>query len=147
MPDKDFIVKNGIVVNTAFQANSTQFQISSSSSNVTVNTSTIVVGNSVTSVSINSTSFSGVSNNSLNLGGQLPAFYTNASNITTGSLAPARLTGNYNITANNASFLGGVDASDYQRISAIATTVASLTSGNTTLLNNQPASFIQMHLI
>jgi hypothetical protein len=54
MADKDFRVKNGIVVNTAFTANSTQFALGS---NVVVNTSTISVGNSTVNATINATGY------------------------------------------------------------------------------------------
>lgn len=56
-------------------------------------------------------------NNSNYFGGQLPAFYANASNITTGTLAAARLSGSYAIditgTANNSTNLNGQAASYY----------------------------------
>lgn len=72
--------------------------------NATINSTSFKVGNSIVNVSINSTSFSGTSNNSINFSGQPASFYTNASNITTGTLATARLGSG---TANSTTFLGG----------------------------------------
>jgi hypothetical protein len=92
MSNNSFVVKNGLVVNgsftanstvvnaaainavsysvgTTFTANSTTFQIGTSSNNVSANTTTISVGNSTVNTSVNATSFSGIANNSLNLGG------------------------------------------------------------------------------
>lgn len=43
------------------------------------------IGNSSVKTTINATSFSGVSNNSLNFNGQPDTFYTNATNITSGN--------------------------------------------------------------
>lgn len=50
-------------------------------------------------------------NNSTNFAGQPASYYTNASNMSSGTLPAARLTGTYNITANNASYLSGLTAS------------------------------------
>lgn len=49
------------------------------------------IGNSSVKTTINATSFSGVSNNSLNFNGQPDTFYTNATNITSGTLNVNRL--------------------------------------------------------
>ena len=51
----------------------------------------LVVGDSSVNTTINATSFTGTANNSSYLGGNLPAYYTNASNITTGTLPYAQL--------------------------------------------------------
>jgi hypothetical protein len=45
------------------------------------------------------------------------------------------------ISANNASFLGGVAAASYQLNSTLSANVATLTSNNSTNLNGQPATF------
>lgn len=45
-------------------------------------TSTVTIGNSSINTTINSTSFSGIANNALNLDGQNNSFYTNVSNLT-----------------------------------------------------------------
>ena len=94
MADKNFIVKNGIVVNTAFSANSTQLTfstINSTSSGILANNTVITLGNSSVNVSINSTSFSGTSANATNLNSQPASYYTNATNITSGTLPYARI--------------------------------------------------------
>jgi hypothetical protein len=45
---------------------------------------------SLSGVTINSTSYGGTANNATNLGGQVASFYTNATNITAGTLAVDR---------------------------------------------------------
>ena len=53
------------------------------------------VGNSSVNVSLNSTAFSGTSNNSTNFAGQPASYYTNATNLGSGTVPAARLpTGN-----------------------------------------------------
>ena len=62
MADSNFVVKNTLVVNTSFIANSSQVTlgtINATSTGVFVNTSVVTVGNSSVNVSVNSTSFSG----------------------------------------------------------------------------------------
>jgi hypothetical protein len=85
---------------------------------ITVNTTAVsvlansgIVANS-TGTFVN-TAFIGTlsANNSTNLNGQPASFYTNATNLTTGTLATARLSGTYAITANNATNLNGQAAS------------------------------------
>ena len=64
MADKDFVVKNGIVVNTGFAANGTQFSIgatSATSNSVTALPTLISVGNSTVNTNI-ATSYFSVSN-------------------------------------------------------------------------------------
>lgn len=63
--------------------------------NVVINGSNIVIGNASVNATLNSTSFSGTVQNALTLNNQSAAYYTNATNITTGNLASARLTGSY----------------------------------------------------
>ena len=60
-----------------------------------VNTTTIAVGNSSVNVSTNSTVFSGTSNNSTYLNGQLASYYNNATNLNAGTVASARISGSY----------------------------------------------------
>ena len=110
MADKDFIVKNGIVVNTGFAANSSQFTLStinSTSSGILANSTVITIGNSTVNVTVNSTSFSG---NAATLAGDTLAtikgyvttnasaaytnattFSANATNLTNGTIPYARL--------------------------------------------------------
>ena len=125
MADKDFVVKNGIVVNTSFSANSTRIALGLTSTNVVINTSSISIGGNVIANSTgvnNAFNFNGVSsasfqttaglaanvatltaNNANNFGGQLPAYYANATNITSGTLNTARLPATANITTLNVS--------------------------------------------
>jgi hypothetical protein len=58
----------------------------------TVNNSTIQIGGGAT---VNSTIFTGASNNSTYLNGQLASYYTNATNLSTGTVASARIAGSY----------------------------------------------------
>jgi len=67
----------------------------------------LYVGNTTTYGTINATNFSGISNNSTYLNGQLASYYTNATNITTGTLPDARhssaivnTSGNFTIGGN-----------------------------------------------
>jgi len=67
----------------------------------------LYVGNTTVFGTVNTTNFSGTANNANNLGGQLPSFYTNATNITTGTLPDARLSsaivntsGNFTVAGN-----------------------------------------------
>lgn len=72
--------------------------------NSTTANSTAITAISVGGASINATAFPGTANNTNNLNGQAASFYTNATNITTGTLPTARLgTG----TANSSTFLSG----------------------------------------
>lgn len=81
----------------------------------------LYVGNTTTYGTINATNFSGTSNNSTYLNGQLASYYTNATNITTGTLPDARhssaivntsgnfvIGGNLNITSTNNYFNNGL---------------------------------------
>lgn len=58
--------------------------------------------------SANGTQYTGTANNSNNLDGQTPSFYTNATNITTGTLSTARLPATVNVTTLNASTVNTV---------------------------------------
>jgi hypothetical protein len=84
------------------------------------------------------------------LSGSLASFLANATNITSGTLATARLSGTYAITANNANNLDGQPASFYTNATNITTgTLATarlsgtydITANNATNLNGQAASF------
>jgi len=72
MSDNSFVVKNGLVVNSTFTANSTQFgfsSINSTSNGFFANSTAIQIGNSSINSTINSTAFNGITNNALYLGG------------------------------------------------------------------------------
>jgi len=78
--------------------------ISSTSNGITANNTTIVIGNSSVSATINSTSYSGTITS---FNGQPASFYTNASNITTGTLpypqlgsAVVNTSGNFVLSGN-----------------------------------------------
>ena len=57
----------------------------------TIQTASFWAGNSSVYATVNATTYTGTSNNASNLGGQLPAYYTNATNITTGTLPYAQI--------------------------------------------------------
>jgi len=64
MAGKDFVVKNGLIVNTSFVANSTVVglgTINSTSNGIVFTPSLITIGNSSVNATINSTAFSGTS--------------------------------------------------------------------------------------
>ena len=97
-------------VNTAINSSSLSVSAISLGANVTVNVSTVFVGNgsvntSITAGSIglgsavvNSTVYTGTAysaNNTTYLNSQAASYYTNATNITTGTLANAQLSGAY----------------------------------------------------
>jgi len=152
MADLDFVVKNGLVVNTSFTANSSQVALGA---NVLVNTSTISVGNStvnnrITStnitvgnssvnVSINSTSFSGTANNTLFVG------TVTAANVVSNAQLSANLS-NYQttaglsanvatLTANNTSFVGSVTAANVVSNAQLSANLANYVTA-TNLSNN-----------
>ena len=103
MADKDFVVKNGLVVNSnttvnGFIANSTQFTLSTinaTANGILANSTAIVFGNTLVSTTINTTGIS----NAFRLGGVLASSYVN----TTGNYTVA---GNLNITGTN-TYLAG----------------------------------------
>lgn len=109
MADKDFVVKNGLVVNSSFYTTGSSLQIGGNTfvfgtANSLIfyasNASLFLGNNSISSV-INSTSFSGTAANALNLNGQPQSYYTNASNITTGTLPYGQVPSNIVNTTSN----------------------------------------------
>ena len=87
MADKDFVVKNGIVVNTSFTANSTTIALGLTSTNTVINTTSISIGGVVVA----------------NASGPIITGYQ-----TTAGLAANVAT----LTANNTSFVGSVSAAN-----------------------------------
>ena len=112
----------------------------------------IYVGNTTVFGTVNTTNFSGTANNANNLGGQLPSFYTNATNITTGTLANARLapevvntSGNFTIGGNvvlqgtNNQFTTGF------RVGAnVVVNTSTVAVGNATVFTNTTAGQISL---
>jgi hypothetical protein len=91
-------------------------------SNVQLTTDTLLIGNSIVNSSVNSiavafvnssatatlnsTAYSGTANNATNFAGQPASYYANATNLTTGTVASARL------PQGNATAIGGVQVLD-----------------------------------
>lgn len=98
MADKNFVVKNGIVVNTAFSANASGVYFSG---NLLANSS-----------QVNATTFTGTANNSSYLNNKTEA------NLNVNSSTTA-------LTANNSSYLGGTIASGYQTTAGLSANIAS----------------------
>lgn len=112
----------------------------------------LYVGNTTTYATINATNFSGTANNANNLGGQLPSYYTNATNITTGTLPDARLSsaivntsGNFTIGGNLA--LQGTNNYFTSGLFVAANVVINTTAvavGNATVYTNTTAGQISL---
>ena len=118
MANKDFVVKNGIVVDTSFSANSTSIRLGlGTSSNLVINTSIIsITGNQIANSLGANYAFS--SNNSSYLGTVAAASYqlnsTLAANVAV-------------LTANNANNLGGVAPTSYVNTAGSYTLSGNLT--------------------
>ncbi len=74
--------------------------------NSSINSTSHFIGNSTVSVTINSTAFSGTSANATNLNSQPGSYYTNATNLGTGTVAAARL------PTGNSTAIGGLQIVD-----------------------------------
>lgn len=91
--------------NVALAGNATsQLIIGTATDGVDANSTVISVGNSSVFTTINATSFSGTANNADFLDGQHGSYYTNATNLSTGTVNPARLGSG---TANSSTVLYG----------------------------------------
>jgi hypothetical protein len=161
MPNNNFVVKNGLTVNGSFTANSTSVNAATITAtavivgaNVSANSTVLFVGNttvntnisagqiSVSGAVINSTSYPGTANNSTNFNGQSASFYANASNITAGILATARLSTSG--TANSITFLSG-DQTYKTAVTSVSagnglTGAAITTTGSLAILSNSGIS-------
>jgi hypothetical protein len=112
-------VSNTIIANLAFNAGA----------NVVVNTTSVGIGNSTvnTVIAAGSLALNGVNVNTAITGNAATAYTNaiaiaaNATNLTSGTISAARLTGTYAITANNANNLNGQPASFYTNASNITT--------------------------
>jgi hypothetical protein len=90
----------------------TQISVGNTTANITISNSSI----NVNGATVNSTVYSGTANNSTNLNGQLATFYTNATNLATGTVPTARLGSG---TANSTTFLRG-DQSYVTAVTSVA---------------------------
>jgi hypothetical protein len=137
MADKDFVVKNGIVVNTSFAANSTQMTlgtISASSNGLLANSTIITFGNSSVNVSINTTSFSGsVEKVGGNTVADIRSYSSNADNLTTGTVVSARLPADLLKTSGNFTLTGAIG------FSGVTTHTNTLEVRGSTLIVNSSA--------
>ena len=100
-------------------------------------TSQIVIG----SATINATTYSGTSNNATNFGGQPASYYTNATNLSTGTVAAARLaTG----TANSSTVLfgNGVWASAFSNGTAYTWSAIQTFNANVSLSGNSTSQIV-----
>lgn len=92
----------------------------------------IFVGNASVNVSINSTAFTGTSNNSTYLNNQLASYYTNATNITTGTLPYAQIPANIINTSSNFTLSGIITHNANIAIVGNATSVFTVSTVNAT---------------
>lgn len=106
-----------LLINGATTVNATGLYIGNSTVNTAVTNGSITLSGAT----INATNYTGTANNSSYLGGQLPAYYTNATNITTGTLPYAQLGANVVMTTNTAT------------ITAVYTHQANIVTGNSTV--------------
>jgi hypothetical protein len=104
--------------------------------NVTLNSTLLFIGNSTVNTTVNSTIFTGTSNNATNLNGVLGSLYqlnsTLAANVAT-------------LTSNNSTYLNGILGSLYQTTAGLAANVATLTSNNSVYLNGVLGSLYQLN--
>jgi len=99
---------------------------------ITANNSTYAFGKTEGALNVNSAS---QATNATNLNSQPGSYYTNASNLATGTVPSARLSGTYTlITANNATYAFGKTEGNLNVNSATQAT-------NATNLNSQPGSY------
>lgn len=125
MSDKDFVVKNGLVVNGSV---------------LVVNTSTNSVGINTSAPNAN-VQVVGTANVSGNV--SLGANLTVNNTVTVGS-AVINST-NYTGTSNNTLYLGGTAAAGYQTTAGLSSNVAGLTANNTTYVNGKTESNLNVN--
>ena len=91
---------------------------------------TLVLGNSTVFMTANATGISGSANNSTNLNGQAASYYTNATNITTGTLPYAQLPANVVIWSNTNTF--SVTQTFNANVTVVGNTLGVLAIGTST---------------
>jgi hypothetical protein len=162
MSDKDFVVKNGLVVNTTFTANSTEVHIGNTSVNAvftspSTNTLTLTISNSSVTGTLTSANYSGTSANSTNLNSQPGSYYTNATNINAGTLPWAyqaantvnttgnfTIAGNLNFTAAN-NYFGNSTANTTIYINTINSTSNGVTVNNSLIVIGNSSVNVQIN--
>lgn len=128
MADKDFVVKNGIVVNTSFTANSTQFALGSS---VTGNGSGIYTTGTVNAVSHTIGATAGINSTAV----YVTSASLNSSILSIGGNPVANTTG-----ANNTFNLGGQPAANFVNSSQLSANLSNYTT--TTSLTANLANYV-----
>lgn len=103
---------------TGFSTSAGVVRVGNTTTNVVINTTAVAIG----TTTVNSTIYSGTANNATNLNGQAASFYTNATNITTGTLPYAQLPANVVIWSNTNTFTAN------QSFNAVAFTGGNATS-------------------
>jgi hypothetical protein len=125
-------------------------QTNSSFSTANFMANNVYLGNNTVYATINSTTYNGTANNATYLNGQAASYYTNASNITVGTLPYAQLPANVVIWSNTNTFTATQTFN--ANVSLVGNSTALITiggntinstvwSGSTTYLNGQLASY------
>ena len=126
-PDtKEFILMSTYGDETAVANNNTINVADASFSYANLQVSLLKAGNATVFSTINSTAFSQTANNATNLGGQAAAYYTDATNISTGTLPFARLP----------SLFIGTTAIQSTSAAQAVSGFSALAAGNTTITGN-----------
>jgi len=162
MSDKDFVVKNGLVVNTTFTANSTEVHIGNATVNAVftspnTNILTLTLSNSSVTGTLTSANYTGTAANSQLLNNQPGSYYTNATNINAGKLAWAyqaantvnttgnfTMTGNLNFTAAN-NYFGNSTVSPTVYINTINSTANGVTVNNSLIVIGNSSVNVQIN--
>lgn len=82
---------NTHVFSNTVTVNNSTFSVGSASVNTTITLGTITLSNGAAVATVNSTVYNGTANNASFFNGESASFYTNASNLLTGTVAAARL--------------------------------------------------------
>ena len=129
-------VGNNLTTNVTSNATTLTVQAGATIGAVTVNSTTITVGNATVSTTVNATSFSGTAAqaaNATNLNSQPASYYTNATNITTGTLGAGFLP--TTIVNTSAAFTIGGIFNYTANLVVTGNTTAVLTVGNNNTSN------------